>query len=292
MRVSPEYLLTFSTVAEVGSVSKAAEHLNLSQPAVSGQLRALTELMGEPLYTRHARGITLTEAGLELLPHAQAMARTMKQVAELAHNKRYRVRSHVRLGVSWTLAPRAVTLAAHFQGGAPSLGIHAAHTPELIARVARGELDAALTVDASQVLPDGLEARRFASEDLRLITPAGHPLAGYGYVAPHQLAGEVLLLPMPESSVRRRATRLLEHAGVTPERPLELGSFLAVKDALVRGVGVAILPRSLVAAEVDCGLLASVGLETVEVTLGYHAVSAPLPLLSGAVRTVLDRLTR
>lgn len=292
MRVNPEYLLTFSTVAEVGSVSKAAEHLNLSQPAVSGQLRALTELIGEPLYTRHARGITLTEAGLELLPHAQALARTMRQVGELAHVKRHRVKSHVRLGVSWTLSPRAVTLADHFREGHPSLSVHAAHTPELIARVARGELDAALTVDASQGLPDGLEARRFASEDLRLITPAQHPLAGEGYVAPRLLAGETLLLPMPESSVRRRAARLLEHAGVTPERPLELGSFLAVKDALVRGIGVAILPRSLVAAEVDCGLLASVGLETVEVTLGYHAISAPLPLLPSAVRTVLDRLTR
>lgn len=78
---------------------------------------------------------------------------------------------------------------------------------------------------------------------------------------------------------------------MTPERPLELGSFLAVKEALIREVGVAVLPRSLVAHEVDCGLLASVGLETVEVTLGYHAVSAPLPLLPGAVRAVLERLT-
>ncbi|GHF63611.1 DNA-binding transcriptional LysR family regulator [Deinococcus metalli] len=292
MRINPEYLVTFNVVAELGSVSKAAEYLNLSQPAVSGQLRALHTLIGEPLYIRHARGITLTPAGFDLLPHAQTLARTMKRVSELAHDKRHRLKTQVQLGVSWTLAPRAVHLAAAFQRGTPTVTIQAAHTPELIARVGRGELDAALTVDASQVLPEGLEARRFSSEDLRLIVPPGHVLNGQGYAPLHALAGEVLLLPMVESSVRKRAAKLLDHAGVSPWAQLELGSFLAVKDALVRGVGVAILPRSLVDAEVDHGLLASVGLESPEVTLGYHAVSAPLALLPTTVREVLDQLTR
>ncbi|WP_165953392.1 MULTISPECIES: winged helix-turn-helix domain-containing protein [Deinococcus] len=53
---------------------------------------------------------------------------TLRQVGELAHSKRHRVKSHVRLGVSWTLSPRAVTLAEHFRNGHPSLSIHAAHT--------------------------------------------------------------------------------------------------------------------------------------------------------------------
>ena len=292
MRINPEYLVTFNAVAELGSVSKAATYLNLSQPAVSGQLRALHTLIGEPLYVRHARGITLTPAGVDLLPHAQTLARTMKRVSELAHDKRHRLNTHVQLGVSWTLASRAVQVATAFQQGPPTVSIQAAHTPELIARLERGDLDAALTVDASQGLPEGLEARRFSSEDLRLIVPTTHPLAAQGYAPLHAVAGEVLLLPMAESSVRRRAAKLLDHAGVVPRMHLELGSFLAVKDALVRGVGVAILPRSLVDTEVDHGLLASVGLESPGVTLGYHAVSAPLALLPAAVREVLGGLTR
>ena len=58
---------------------------------------------------------------------------------------------------------------------------------------------------------------------------------------------------MPESSVRRRAARLIRAGGVTPRRELELGSFLALKAALVGGLGVAILPRSMVGLEISDG---------------------------------------
>lgn len=290
MRINPDYLITFGVVAEFGSVSKAAEYLHLSQPAVSGQLRALADLIGAPLYTRHARGITLTPEGRDLLPHAQAITRSVRRVAEFAGEHRQRARTHVRLGASWTLSVLAVRLHERLGSGGPTLSLHSGHTPHLIRRVAEGELDAALTVDASQALPEGLEARRFSSEDLRLIVPPGHPLAGEGYVAPGVLARETLLLPMPESSVRRRAARLLDHAGVVPRAQLELGGFLAVRAALGAGLGVALLPRSLVAPEVECGLLVSLGLEAPEVTLGYHVVSAPRALLPGAVTAVLGAL--
>ncbi|UBV44144.1 LysR family transcriptional regulator (plasmid) [Deinococcus taeanensis] len=291
MRINPDFLVTFNAVAEFGSVSKAAEYLHLSQPAVSGQLRSLAELVGAPLYTRRARGIALTAEGRELLPHAQAIARSMKRVTDLAGEHRDRRRSHVRLGASWTLSVRAVTLAGQFQSGVPTVSLHSGHTPHLIARVAAGELDAALTVDASQALPEGLEARRFSSEDLRLIVPPGHPLASEGYVTPGVLARETLLQPMPESGVRKRAAKLLDGAGVMPRHVLELGGFLAVKAALHAGLGVAILPRSLVGPEVDHGLLVSLGLEAPEVTLGYHVVSAPQALLPTAVAEVLSTLT-
>ncbi|GAA5513920.1 HTH-type transcriptional activator CmpR [Deinococcus carri] len=295
MRVNPDYLITFNAVAEFGSVSKAAEYLNLSQPAVSGQLRALAGLIGAPLYTRRSRGITLTPEGRELLPHAQAIARSMRRVTELAGPHRGRTRAHVRLGTSWTLSGHGVRLVGHFRGeqpstDLPSIGLHSGHTPHLIGLVARGELDAALTVDASQTLPEGLEARRFSSEDLRLIVWPEHPLAREGYVAPTALRNETLLLPMPESSVRKRAARLLETAGVTPRGQLELGGFLAVKAALHTGLGVAILPRSMVGPEVEHGLLVSLGLEAPDVTLGYHVVSAPRALLPQAVTAVLDAL--
>ncbi|GGR09500.1 LysR family transcriptional regulator [Deinococcus ruber] len=292
MRVNPEYLVTFSAVAELGSVSKAAEFLHLSQPAVSGQLRALADAVGTPLYTRHSRGVTLTADGLELLPLAQAIARSMRRVGELAHEKRHHLKKHVRLGVSWTLATRAVHLAARFSDETLKVSLHSDHTPRLIQLVAEGELDATLAVDASQALPDGLEARRFSSEDLRLIVPRGHRLAESGYVNLNVLQDESLLWPMPESSVRRRAARLIQSSGVTPIRELELGSFLALKAALVGGLGVAILPRSMVSLEIDIGILSSAGLEANDITLGYHVVSAPVAMLPAVVREVLESLVR
>lgn len=292
MRVNPDSLITFSAVAELGSVSKAAKFLHLSQPAVSGQLRALADAVGAPLYTRHSRGVVLTADGLELLPLAQAITRSMRRVGDLAHEKRYHLKKHVRLGVSWTLATRAVHLAARFSDETLKVSLHSDHTPRLIQLVAEGELDATLAVDASQALPDGLEARRFSSEDLRLIVPKEHRLAESGYVNLNVLQDESLLWPMPESSVRRRAARLIRAGGVAPRRELELGSFLALKAALVEGLGVAILPRSMVSLEIGAGHLSSVGLEANDITLGYHVVSAPVAMLPGAVRQVLESLAR
>jgi DNA-binding transcriptional LysR family regulator len=292
VRINPEYLVTFSAVAELGNVSKAAEFLNLSQPAVSGQLRALADAMGAPLYTRHSRGVTLTADGLELLPLAQAIARNIRRVSDLAHQKRNHLKKQVRLGVSWTLATRAVHLAARFSSDTLRVSLHSDHTPRLIQMVADGELDATLAVDASHALPDGLEARRFSSEDLRLIVPGRHPLVDGGYVNPSILQDETLLWPMPESSVRRRAVKLLQTSGVTPQRELELGSFLALKSALVEGLGVTLLPRSMVSLEIADGHLHSLGLEANDITLGYHVVSAPVTMLPSAVREVLEHLGR
>ncbi|MDV6376543.1 LysR family transcriptional regulator [Deinococcus arenicola] len=292
MRINPDYLVTFSAVAELGSVSKAAEFLHLSQPAVSGQLRALSDAVGAPLYTRHSRGVTLTADGLELLPLAQAIARNIRRVGDLAHQNRNHLKKQVRLGVSWTLATRAVHLAARFSGDTLKVSLHADHTPRLIQMVAEGELDATLAVNASHALPDGLEARRFSSEDLRLIVPASHRLAEDGYVNLSALQSETVLWPMPESSVRRHAAKLLQVGGITPQHELELGSFLALKSALVEGLGVALLPGSMVSLEVADGHLSSLGLEANDITLGYHVVSAPIAMLPNTVREVLDYLGR
>jgi DNA-binding transcriptional LysR family regulator len=164
------------------------------------------------------------------------------------------------------------------------LSLQARCPPKCLIVPAGGELDATLAVDASQALPDGLEARHFSSEDLRLIVPSGHRLAESGYVNLNVLQDESLLWPMAESSVRRRASRLLRASGVTPKRELELGSFLALRAALVEGLGVAILPRRMVGLEIEDGHLSSVGQEANDITLGYHVVSAPMAMLPGAVR--------
>ena len=68
--MNPQHLLTFSVVASLKSITLAAQHLNLGQPAVSGQLKLLQTFVGEPLYERKGHQIELTSAGVGLLEHA------------------------------------------------------------------------------------------------------------------------------------------------------------------------------------------------------------------------------
>src|SRR6266511_5032150 len=73
-----EFLETFVEVARYGSVTRAAETLYLSQPSVSGRLRALESELGEPLLIRTPRGVRLTDAGRELLPYAERTVRAFR----------------------------------------------------------------------------------------------------------------------------------------------------------------------------------------------------------------------
>src|SRR5690606_4124420 len=82
--MTPDQLITFAAVAELESISRAADALHLSQPAVSGQLRLLQEDFGEPLYRREGRGIRLTATGEQLA----GMARQLSQSYERAHRLR------------------------------------------------------------------------------------------------------------------------------------------------------------------------------------------------------------
>src|SRR5690625_373154 len=104
MDVNPEHLLSFARVAETGSVSTAAETLFRSQPAISQHLRQLTEAMGEPLYRRHSGGVTLTDTGLALLPHAQALERALAGAQRLAREVQGLERGVLAIGASMTIA--------------------------------------------------------------------------------------------------------------------------------------------------------------------------------------------
>ncbi|MFN3267179.1 MAG: LysR family transcriptional regulator [Deinococcales bacterium] len=292
MRLSSEYLIVFATVAELGSVSRAAERLHLSQPAVSGQLKALQELVGEPLYERHPRGISLTEAGKMLLPQANAVMRSLNRAADTVLELRGRIAREVRLGVSWMLSSRIVPMLFERLGADSSvrLSIRSDSSEALLTAVGTGELHAALLVDANRNIPEGLEVTRFGEEDLHLIVPTQHPLAHTGSVHLQAVAAETILLPMRGSSVRRRTEALLERAQVHPKRLLDLGGFLAVRAGLLSGLGVAFLPPSLLHHELQAKLAHKIGLEVPQVTMSYSFVAPAWGLLNRPTRQVLETL--
>src|SRR3546814_19362478 len=97
-----QHLHHFIVTARLGSVGKAAAELNLSQSGVSRSIRTLQDLLGLPLFTREARGVTLTEFGQQLLPRAQgiwnARERTLNEMMAYMARKR----ENVKLGIPTT----------------------------------------------------------------------------------------------------------------------------------------------------------------------------------------------
>ncbi|MXV19883.1 LysR substrate-binding domain-containing protein [Deinococcus xianganensis] len=290
MRINPEHLVTFSVVAELGSVSRAGQALNLSQPAVSGQLRALQDQFGQPLYVRQGRGVALTEAGERLLPHAQAIARNLAEVAGQISGARQRPAAALRVGLSFALSEHASALVRRARTAGLHLRVVARPAGTLIEEVRAGRLGAALIVTSPQRSVEDLDLHRVGEDQLRLVTPPGHPLAGLGYVAPHALRGETLLWSARGSGVRRQAERLLDGVGLSAAQGLELGSLWGVLAGVRAGDGVAIMPAGFVARDVQLGAVASVGLEAPAVTVAHTLVTAPAALLSAEVRALVALL--
>ncbi len=286
MRISPEHLITFSVVAEYGSVSRAGEVLNLSQPAVSGQLRALQEQVGQPLYTRRAHGIRLTAAGEQLLPYAHAVARNVQNVSEAIQDLQRRPRRPLNVGFSYALSPLAAPLSVRAEQAGLKLLFSADTSANLVRSTLQAELDAALVIAPVTFPPGQLDVQTIGTDDLRLVVPAGHALREAGQVPPRLLEQETLLWAAPGSGVRRQAERILEEAGCVPARTYELGNLDAVRAALLGGFGAAILPAGYVRAEVRAGLLCAVGLETVQTSVTHLLITAPAKVTGPDVRTL------
>ena len=219
MRLDPDYLVTFSVVAEYGNISRAAEALRLSQPAVSGQLKALQDVVGERLYTRTAYGITLTDAGQDLLGYARVIATTLSGAAEHLRTRQERHRP-LRLGLSWTLGAHVVPVVTHAHGAGHEVRVMSGHSTSLIESTASGQLDAALIVHPPVSLPAGLEAHQFGAEDLCLLVPAGHELESRGSTPLLAAAQEVFLWPATSSTVHPACSaRAASSVPSAPEAP-------------------------------------------------------------------------
>ncbi len=152
--MTPDQLLTFATVAELGNISHAAQALHLSQPAVSGQLRLLQESFGEPLYRRDGRGIRLTAVGEQVAVYANKLRQDYRQAMALRDSLRGMETGALRIGASTTPASYLLPYAiAEFHQRYPAVALHIidGNTSEIVAQLDR--LDVAFIEGA---VPPGL----------------------------------------------------------------------------------------------------------------------------------------
>jgi len=295
MRLNPRYLVVFCMVAELRSLSRAAEVLNLSQPAVSKTLKALEHAVRQPLYERTPQGITLTEAGKALLPYACAVSRSLAQATRFIEEKRYQRIPSLEVGLAWSLIPRYQARLLSWLQAQPArceLRLVNGTTPELIEQVYQRDLDAALVLGGTDALPEPLTAQRLTSEEIVLVVSPGHPWAGLGGVALGQLEGMTLLVPQRNSRLRLRLEQFLERHGILPARVLECGSLYGVKAAAAAGLGVGLSSRSFVEPELEAGFLRLLIIEDQGFSLGVHWISYPEPSLNLASRELLELLWR
>ena len=249
-------LRTLIHVAELGSLSKAADRLHIAQPALSRQVRMLEEELGFALFTRHGRGMVLSEQGQDVLKHAMRVLAEIEEIRATAAPADAPLTGEVAIGLPPTVADIiSVSLADAFGKAHPKarLRLVSAYTGYLLDWLHRGEVDVAVLYDPRTAR--SLRSHPLLLENLFLIGP---PEAGFSTVRAvsfRSLAGKRLLLPSIKHGLRTIVERCAEETGITLEVGIEADSYAALKDLVRNGHGWTILPLAPIHADIGAGVL-------------------------------------
>ncbi len=230
-------------IADHGSFSSAAAALHTVQSNVSSHIARLERELGVQLVDRHAG--RLTEEGLAVLERARRVSAELEAAVADVAAFRHEITGTARIGMIGTtarwLAPLLLERMATVHPKVRLLigdGTSATLEPLLVA----GSIDAAV-VNLPQSSPD-LAVRPLFDEDLVLVVPDGHHLAGRDSVTMGQLGGIDLLLPAPGTSFRKEIDQAGQAAGVTLTPRAELDGVRLIASLTLRGYGPAILPAT------------------------------------------------
>jgi len=248
-----ERLQTFRLVVQLGSFSRAAEDLFLSQPAVSLQIRQLEKELGVVLLERGGNRVRCTSAGEAVLRFSEqvleAHANLLRELATLQSGS-----SLVAIGCSASSTHQVIPqLVGELMRIAPNIQLRVMTLPpdEAAARLQKGELDFTLTTDA--FISDRVVAEPFSVARLFVVASPTHPLARKGRATPEEVASyPFALLPAPWTA-QRRFREWATNQGVELNVSIELSSYDGLKQAARRGLSLALVAESAIAGEVQRG---------------------------------------
>jgi LysR family transcriptional regulator, nitrogen assimilation regulatory protein len=269
-------LKTLIHVAELGSLSKAADRLNIAQPALSRQIRLLEEELGIFLFERHGRGMVITEVGREVLDHATRVMAELEAIRHSASGGRSSFRGMVMVGTTPTVAEIVtVPLVRRIKEAHPQLVVRfsSAYSGHLLDWLQRGELELAVSYD-----PQPLRSLRILPvmmENFLLVSAGAERLSLNRAVPFANLAGEELVLPSPRHGLRTIVEDCARQAGVELHASVEADSFGALIDLVRNGFGSTVLPLAPIYSLVRGGALCAAPLvdptPTRKLVLAYPA---------------------
>jgi DNA-binding transcriptional LysR family regulator len=285
MRIDFLGLEAFLSIAERGSFQRAATHLNLSQTAISHRMRKLEEELGLKLFARTTREVTLTRAGIDFLPKAQAALLELEQSFD--ELKQQGAKRRERLDVAClpvfavSFLPSILNQFHKFQPGM-QVRVFEAPSAAIAELVQSGEVEFGLSV--TQTNRWDLETEAIASSPLSLVCPSRHPLAKKRSVGWGQLRNLPLIRVGSKTAIRPMIDDALNTAQVVLNWQYEVQHVETAVNMAEAGLSFAIVPSIDVALHRGRGL-AAVPLRAPALSCTYGLVSRRgIPLSPPAAR--------
>jgi DNA-binding transcriptional LysR family regulator len=257
-------LEAFLQVAHHRSFSRAAEALFLTQPSVTARIQSLERELGERLFERTGRSVTLTDAGTAFIPHAQRALTAVQEGADAIDAVRHGDVGSIRLGASTTIATYVLpAILKKFREQRPRVHVHLTTGPteDVVEKLLAGLVHMAICRLSPH--PEA-ESIHLYNDDLALVVAPDHPFAKRGRVTLQEAGKEPFLFFERTSSYHGLVYSMFLRQGIAPESVMELDSMEAMKHMVEAGLGVAILPVVSVRDEVERGELVQVDMQNVE----------------------------
>lgn len=282
-------LQIFESIFRLGSFTRAAEELFLTQPTVSMQIKKLSDAVGLPLFEHVGRNVEPTEAGAELY-HA------VTQVFEILSNLEMKVadlqglkRGRLRVGVITTAKYLAPEMLGEFSQEYPGidLALKVTNRERIIERMLANEDDLYIMGQA----PTGemeVESYRFAPNPLVVMAPRNHPLVGKKKISLKRLSEEPFIIREPGSGIRDVTLKKFEEKNLRPNVRMELGSNEAIKHTIVGGLGISVMSLHTLKLEGHNGPVALLDVEDFPIMRNWYIVHPKGKELSLAAQAFLD----
>jgi LysR family nitrogen assimilation transcriptional regulator len=293
-------LRTFRAVAELGSLSKAADRLRAAQPALSRHIKLLEHELRVALFIRNGRGMLLTNAGRMLLDRTTGLVRQIEQVRDDIQSASGSPSGRVILGLvptvsavlSGRFARRVITDFPQI-----SLRIVESYGGHLVEWLHRGEMDLAITYGPAVDLH--LSVLSIGREDIAVVGPPGSGLSRRKQVDLRWLVKQNLILPSVSHGLRALLEKAVAREKLTLSAMIEADSYRAQISLMEEGLGYTLLPASAIRAELAAQRLEMAALarptvsrELILASPVAHPTSIATTTISTLLMSEIEQLSR
>ena len=278
--VTVRQLQVFVEAAERLSLARVAERLHLTPSAVSFQIKQIEAQTGFALFERVGRKVALTDAGGLLLGYARLVLRSLQDADQAMTDLKGLTGGRVRLGLVSTSKYIVPHMIARFRAAVPGVTVQLSegNRSRVLALLTGGEIDLAVMGRP----PEGADviAERFAPHASIIVAPPDHRLGRLPRLPPAALAQEPFVVREDGSGTKAMTDQFFQEAGIAPPTVMVSSSNEMIKQAVIAGMGLALLSQHTVSLELALGLVAALPVEGFPLMRSWYIVQRrTLPLL-------------
>jgi DNA-binding transcriptional LysR family regulator len=247
-------LKTFAAIAKLGSFVQAADMLGYAQSTITSHIQILENEMGVRLFERFGHRIMLTNQGKSLLPYAEQIIKLTSEALAITANTDV-PRGKLAIGTSESLGTyRLPGLFQNYRRAYPKVEmiLKFANCTTICDSIRTNEIDIGIIIN-DKIVEEDLIVEDISNEQMLFLAAADNPLALKETITPYDLAETCVILTEPGCSYRSSVEKIVKDFRVSPQSFLEASSTEAIKQLIMLGLGISMLPRFTVEKELAEG---------------------------------------